>query len=141
MGGFCSKGSAVDKSPSDTTLGPDRVIHERGGVKEERKTVAVEEAAAKRTHEQQQPQQHQQQPPQRQQVQQQHLPVLEATPPGVSGGAGAAPWDGVPSLARQQSQKSGMGAKASALPTSLVLSYFALNVCNAAEFITRRLFR
>ncbi|KAM0861621.1 hypothetical protein ACQ4PT_045771 [Festuca glaucescens] len=114
MGGICSKGSAVDKSPSDTTLGPDRVIHERGAAKEERKTVVLEEAAAKRMHEQQQPQQ--QQAPQQQQP-----PVLdlETAAAGAGGGAGAAPWDGVPSLARQQSQKSGMGmARAGAAKVS-----------------------
>ena len=136
MGAICSKGSAVDKSPSDTTLGPDRVIrhdHERGAVKEEeRKPTVVEEAAAKRTHEQQQPQQ--QQPPQQHQ-QPQRLPALETAAAGVSGGAGAAPWDGVPSLARLPSQKSGMGmaragaAKASALPMFLVFLTFAVNVC------------
>uniref|UniRef100_A0A453G1M1 DUF668 domain-containing protein n=1 Tax=Aegilops tauschii subsp. strangulata TaxID=200361 RepID=A0A453G1M1_AEGTS len=115
MGSFCSKGSAVDKSPSDTTLGPDRVIHhhERGAVKEERKTAA-EEAAAKRMHEQP-PQQHQQ-PPQHQQ------PVPETAASGASAGAGSAPWDGVPSLARNPSQK-GMGmAKAGAAKVSEVSS-------------------
>ncbi|XP_051226384.1 protein PSK SIMULATOR 1 [Lolium perenne] len=117
MGGICSKGSAVDKSPSDTTLGPDRVIHDhdRGAAKEDRKTaVVLEEAAAKRTHEQHPPQQ--QQAPQQQQP-----PVLdlETAAGGPSGGAGAAPWDGVPSLARQQSQKSGMGmARAGAAKVS-----------------------
>ncbi|KAK1687276.1 hypothetical protein QYE76_048124 [Lolium multiflorum] len=110
MGGICSKGSAVDKSPSDTTLGPDRLIHDRGAAKEDRKSVVLEEAAAKRTHEQQPPQQ--QQAPQQQQP-----PVLDLEP--ASGGAGAAPWDGVPSLARQQSQKSGMGmARAGAAKVS-----------------------
>ncbi|XP_047053979.1 protein PSK SIMULATOR 1-like [Lolium rigidum] len=119
MGGICSKGSAVDKSPSDTTLGPDRVIHDhdRGAAKEDRKAAAVlEEAAAKRTHEQQQPQQQHQQAPQQQQP-----PVLDldTAAAGASGGAGAAPWDGVPSLARQQSQKSGMGmARAGAAKVS-----------------------
>jgi hypothetical protein len=138
MGGICSKGSAVDKSPSDTTLGPDRVIHhdhDRGAAKEDRKTTAVlEEAAAKRTHEQ---------PQQQQAPQQQQPPVLDLE---TAGGAGAAPWDGVPSLARQQSQKSGMGmaragaAKASCPPPR---SYFALLccqcVCNAAYFVLCRL--
>lgn len=105
----------MDKSPSDTTLGPDRVIHqhERGAVKEERKTV-VEEAAAKRMHE------HEQQP--QQQPQQQSPPVLETAAPGVTVGAGAAPWDGVPPLARLPSQK-GMGmAKAGAAKVSEVSS-------------------
>ncbi|VAH82388.1 unnamed protein product [Triticum turgidum subsp. durum] len=112
MGSFCSKGSAVDKSPSDTTLGPDRVIHhhERGAVKgEERKTVA-EEAAAKRIQHQQQ----QQQP--------QRISVPETAASGASVGAGSAPWDGVPSLARNPSQK-GMGmAKAGAAKVSEVSS-------------------
>lgn len=111
MGGLCSKGSAVDKSPSDTTLGPGRVVdhHDRLVVKEEKKDVA-REAAAKRMqeehhHHQQQPQQ---QPP---------PPVLvsRTVVPGGSADASAAPWDGVPQLARMPSQRSGMGvAKATA---------------------------
>ncbi|KAF0919301.1 hypothetical protein E2562_029155 [Oryza meyeriana var. granulata] len=112
MGGLCSKGSAVDKSPSDTTLGPDRVVrgHERGAVKEERKTV-VREAAAKRIQEQQQ------------QQRQQAASVPEARGSGVTIDAGEVPWDGVPQLARLPSQKSGMGvAKASAAKVSEVSS-------------------
>uniref|UniRef100_A0A0E0CAY7 DUF668 domain-containing protein n=1 Tax=Oryza meridionalis TaxID=40149 RepID=A0A0E0CAY7_9ORYZ len=98
MGGLCSKGSAVDKSPSDTTLGPDRVVrgHERGGAgvgagKEERKTVA-REAAAKRIQEQQQP-----------------ASVQEAPASRAAIDARELPWDGVPNLAWLPSQKSGMG--------------------------------
>uniref|UniRef100_A0A0E0FWE2 DUF668 domain-containing protein n=1 Tax=Oryza nivara TaxID=4536 RepID=A0A0E0FWE2_ORYNI len=103
MGGLCSKGSAVDKSPSDTTLGPDRVVrgHERGGAgvgvgKEERKTVA-REAAAKRIQEQQQ-----------QQQRQQPASVQEAPASRAPIDARELPWDGVPNLARLPSQKSGM---------------------------------
>uniref|UniRef100_A0A0D3EWV1 DUF668 domain-containing protein n=1 Tax=Oryza barthii TaxID=65489 RepID=A0A0D3EWV1_9ORYZ len=102
MGGLCSKGSAVDKSPSDTTLGPDRVVrgHERGGAgvgvgKEERKTVA-REAAAKRIQEQQQ------------QQRQQPASVQEAPASRAPIDARELPWDGVPNLARLPSQKSGM---------------------------------
>lgn len=107
MGGICSKGSAVDKSPSDTTLGPGRVHdhQERGPVKVEKKTVPEDEAVAKRTQEQhQQPQQ------------EQPVSVSQTATPQ---GAAAAPWDGVPQLARLPSQKSGMGvAKASAAKAS-----------------------
>ncbi|RLN22815.1 uncharacterized protein C2845_PM07G30150 [Panicum miliaceum] len=48
MGGLCSKGSAVDKSPSDTTLGPGRVVdhHDRLVVKEEKKAVVVSEVSS-----------------------------------------------------------------------------------------------
>ena len=61
MGGLCSKGSAVDKSPSDTTLGPGRVVdhHDRLVVKEEKKAV-VGEAAAKKMEEEQHQRQRQQ---------------------------------------------------------------------------------
>jgi len=64
MGGLCSKGSAVDKSPSDTTLGPGRVVdhHDRLVVKEEKKAV-VGEAAAKKMQEEQHQRQRQQPPP------------------------------------------------------------------------------
>ncbi|KAF8716586.1 hypothetical protein HU200_026272 [Digitaria exilis] len=58
-------GSAVDKSPSDTTLGPGRVVdhHDRLVVKEETKAV-VGEVAAKRMQEEHHHQQQQQlQPP------------------------------------------------------------------------------
>uniref|UniRef100_A0A0D9V8F9 DUF668 domain-containing protein n=1 Tax=Leersia perrieri TaxID=77586 RepID=A0A0D9V8F9_9ORYZ len=103
MGGLCSKGSAVDKSPSDTTLGPDRVIrgHERGVVKEERKTVVKREADAKRIQEEQQQQQ--------QQHRQHAASMPESRASGVAIDAGEVPWDGVPQLARLPSQKSGMG--------------------------------
>lgn len=121
MGGLCSKGSAVDKSPSDTTLGPDRVVrgHERGGAgvgvgKEERKTVA-REAAAKRIQEQQQ------------QQRQQPTSVQEAPASRAPIDARELPWDGVPNLARLPSQKSGMGvAKASAAKASGLLVLFVL---------------
>ncbi|XP_015688156.1 protein PSK SIMULATOR 1 [Oryza brachyantha] len=115
MGGLCSKGSAVDKSPSDTTLGPDRVVvrgHERGAVKEERKTVA-KEAAAKTIQEEEQ----------QQQRQQPASSVPETRASGFAIDAGEMPWDGVPQLARLPSQKSGMGvAKASAAKVSEVSS-------------------
>uniref|UniRef100_A0A0D3EWV2 DUF668 domain-containing protein n=1 Tax=Oryza barthii TaxID=65489 RepID=A0A0D3EWV2_9ORYZ len=123
MGGLCSKGSAVDKSPSDTTLGPDRVVrgHERGGAgvgvgKEERKTVA-REAAAKRIQEQQQ------------QQRQQPASVQEAPASRAPIDARELPWDGVPNLARLPSQKSGMGvAKASAAKASGLLVLFVSEV-------------
>lgn len=103
MGGFCSKGSAVDKSPSDTTLGPGREVdrHDRLVVKEEKKAV-VGEAAAKRMQEEQQQQQQPAPPP---------LPVSvsQTAVPGATADNTAAPWDGVPPLARLPSQKSGMG--------------------------------
>ncbi|KAL5227990.1 hypothetical protein ABZP36_016255 [Zizania latifolia] len=114
MGGLFSKGSAVDKSPSDTTLGPDRAVHghERRAVKDERKT-AVTEAASKRMQEQQQEQQ--QQPA--------VASVLEAPVSGAAVDPEAVPWDGVPQLARLPSQKSEMGvAKASAAKVSEVSS-------------------
>jgi hypothetical protein len=121
MGGLCSKGSAVDKSPSDTTLGPGRVVdhHDRLVLKEEKK-AAVGEAAAKRMQEEQ----HQQQllplpalqPP---------LPVSvsQTAVPGGSADASAPPWDGVPQLERLPSQKLGVTAKA-----SFSTSYSAVNL-------------
>jgi hypothetical protein len=112
MGGLCSKGSAVDKSPSDTTLGPGRVVdhHDRLVVKEEKKAV-VGEAAAKRMQEEQHQWQQQQPPP----LPPQSVSVSQTSVPGVSADSSAAPWDGVPQLARLPSQKSGIGvAKATA---------------------------
>ncbi|CAD6228932.1 unnamed protein product [Miscanthus lutarioriparius] len=92
MGGFCSKGSAVDKSPSDTTLGPGRVVdhHDRLVVKEEEKAVAGE-AAAKRMQEEQHQHQQQQQPAQP------PLPVSmsQAAVREASTDTTTAPWDGV----------------------------------------------
>ncbi|AQK99214.1 hypothetical protein ZEAMMB73_Zm00001d012257 [Zea mays] len=104
MGGFCSKESAVDKSPSDTTLGPGRVVdhHDRLVVKEEKKAV-VGEAAAKRIQEEQHQQQRQPAPPPL------HVSVSRTAVPGASADTTAAPWDGVPPLARLPSLKSGMG--------------------------------
>jgi hypothetical protein len=110
MGGLCSKGAAVDKSPSDTTLGTGRVLdrHDHGLVKEEKKTVVGHEAVAKRTQEPLQPPQ-----------QEQPISVSQTAVPGVSYNADAAPWDGVPQLTRLPSQKSGIGvAKASAVKAS-----------------------
>ncbi|CAO2195422.1 unnamed protein product [Urochloa humidicola] len=108
MGGLCSKGSAVDKSPSDTTLGPGRVVdhHDRLVVKEEKKAV-VGEVAAKRIQEEQHQQQPLSLPP--------PVSVSQTAVPESSADASAAPWDGVPYLARLPSQKSGIGvAKATA---------------------------
>ena len=107
LGGLCSKGSAVDKSPSDTTLGPGLLVdhHDRVVVVEEKKTMQGE-AAAKRMQEEQQ------------QVQQ-PVSVSQTAVPGGAVDAATAPWDGVPQLARLPSQKSGMGvAKASAAKAS-----------------------
>ncbi|RCV28339.1 hypothetical protein SEVIR_5G403100v4 [Setaria viridis] len=110
MGGLCSKGSAVDKSPSDTTLGPGRVVdhHDRLVVKEEKKAV-VGEAAAKRMQEEQH--------------QQQQLPVSvsQTAVPGGSADASLPPWDGVPQLARLPSQKSGIGVTAKVSEVSSIL--------------------
>lgn len=102
MGGLCSKGSAVDKSPSDTTLGPGRVVdhHDRLVVKEDKKAV-VGEAAAKRMQEERH-HHHQQQPPP-------PVSMSRAVMPGGSAEASAAPWDGVPQLERLPSQRSGIG--------------------------------
>ncbi|NP_001360973.1 Protein PSK SIMULATOR 1-like [Zea mays] len=107
MGGFCSKGSAVDKSPSDTTLGPGREVdrHDRLVVKEEKKAV-VGEAAAKRMQEEQHQQQQQQQQPAAPPL---PVSVSQTAVPGATADNTAAPWDGVPPLARLPSQKSGMG--------------------------------
>jgi len=120
MGGLCSKGSAVDKSPSDTTLGPGRVVdhHDRLVVKEEKKAV-VGEAAAKKMQEEQH--QRQQPPPPPQSVS-----VSQTSVPGVSADSSTAPWDGVPHLARLPSQRSGIGvAKATAKAS---FQYFLLCV-------------
>lgn len=105
MGGFCSKGSAVDKSPSDTTLGPGRVVdhHDRLVVKEEKRAV-VGEPAAKRMQEGQHQQQQQQPAPPPLPVSMSQAAVREASTDTT-----AAPWDGVPPLARLPSQKLGMG--------------------------------
>jgi hypothetical protein len=80
--------------------------HDRLVVKEEKKAV-VGEAAAKRMQEEQHQHQHQQQ----QQPAQPPLPVSmsQAAVREVSTDTTAAPWDGVPPLARLPSQKSGMG--------------------------------
>ncbi|XP_066307593.1 protein PSK SIMULATOR 1-like isoform X1 [Miscanthus floridulus] len=106
MGGFCSKGSAVDKSPSDTTLGHGRVVdhHDRLVVKEE-KTAVAGEAAAKRMQEEQHQHQQQQQPAQPPLP----VPMSQVAVREASTDTTAAPWDGVPPLARLPSQKSGMG--------------------------------
>ena len=122
MGGLCSKGSAVDKSPSDTTLGPGRVVdhHDRLVVKEEKKPV-VGEAAAKKMQEEQHQRQRQQPP-----LPPQSISVSQTSVPGVSADSSAAPWDGVPQLARLPSQKSGIGvAKATAKAS---FQYFLLCV-------------
>lgn len=104
MGGLCSKGSAVDKSPSDTTLGPGRVVdHQDRVVVKEEKMVVVGEAAAKRMQDEQQ-----QTPPP-------PVSVSQTAVPGGSTDASAPPWDGVPQLARLPSHRSGIGvAKATA---------------------------
>lgn len=105
MGGLCSKVSAVDKSPSDTTLGRNQVAdHEPGAALEVQKPPVSGEAdaAAKRLEEQQQ-----------------SFSFLEGVVPGLAyhGGANAGGDAGSrdsPQLTRSLSQRAGLGkAKAS----------------------------
>ncbi|KAL6848810.1 hypothetical protein ACP4OV_021393 [Aristida adscensionis] len=116
MGGLCSKVSAVDKSPSDTTLSRNQVAdHEPGALEGEKPPVTGEAAAAaaKRVEEQQQ----------QQQQQQQSFSFLESVVPGLAyhGGstAGGAESRTSPQLARSLSQRAGLGkAKAGAAKVS-----------------------
>ncbi|KAL6620293.1 hypothetical protein ACP70R_035432 [Stipagrostis hirtigluma subsp. patula] len=115
MGGLCSKVSAVDKSPSDTTLSRNQVAdHEPVALEGEKPPVAGEAAAAKRVEEQQQ-------------QQEQSFSFLESVVPGLAfhGGAnaGGAESRASPQLARSLSQKAGLGkAKAGAAKVSEVSS-------------------
>jgi len=106
MGGLCSKVSAVDKSPSDTTLGRNQVAdHEpRAALEVEKPPVSGKDtAAAKRLEEQQQ-----------------SFSFLESVVPGLAfnGGANAGGDAGSrtsPQLTRSLSQRAGLGkAKAGA---------------------------
>ncbi|GJN14486.1 hypothetical protein PR202_gb01321 [Eleusine coracana subsp. coracana] len=98
MGGLCSKVSAVNKSPSDTTLGRNQVAdHEAGALEGEKPPVSLEDAEAKRLEEEQQ-----------------SFSFLESVVPGLAfqGGAsagGAAESRASPRLARSLSQKAGLG--------------------------------
>ncbi|CAL4893710.1 unnamed protein product [Urochloa decumbens] len=114
MGGLCSKVSAVDKSPSDTTLGRNQVAdHEPGAALEvEKPPVSAEAtAAAKRMEEQQQ-----------------SFSFMESVVPGLAfhGGANASGDAGSrssPQLTRSLSQRAGLGkAKAGAAKVSEVSS-------------------
>ncbi|RLN28858.1 uncharacterized protein C2845_PM05G37110 [Panicum miliaceum] len=114
MGGLCSKVSAVDKSPSDTTLGRNQVAdHEPGAALEvEKPPVSGEDtAAAKRLEEQQQ-----------------SFSFLESVVPGLAfnGGSHAGGDAGSrtsPQLTRSLSQRAGLGkAKAGAAKVSEVSS-------------------
>ncbi|RLN00971.1 uncharacterized protein C2845_PM06G20820 [Panicum miliaceum] len=114
MGGLCSKVSAVDKSPSDTTLGRNQVAdHEPGAALEvEKPPVSGEDtAAAKRLEEQQR-----------------SFSFLESVVPGLAfnGGANAGGDAGSrtsPQLTRSLSQRAGLGkAKAGAAKVSEVSS-------------------
>ncbi|KAL5203001.1 hypothetical protein ABZP36_013953 [Zizania latifolia] len=111
MGGLCSKVSAVDKSPSDTTLARDQIVdHEPATIKDTKSSVS-REAAAKRVEEQQQ-----------------SFTFLESVVPGLAvygnadvGQAGSR----TPQLARTLSQKAGLGKnKTSAAKVSEVSSLF-----------------
>ncbi|TVT97505.1 hypothetical protein EJB05_57252 [Eragrostis curvula] len=107
MGGLCSKVSAVDKSPSDSTLGRNQVAdHAPGVVEVEKPPASVEDAAAKRQEEQQRQQQQQQH--------QQSFSFLESIVPGLAfqGGSSARGDAGSrasPQLSRSMSQKAGLG--------------------------------
>jgi hypothetical protein len=98
MGGLCSKVSAVDKSPSDTTLGRNQVAdHEPGALEAKKPPASLEDAAAKRLEEQQL-----------------SFSFLEGAVPGLAfqGGAtagGDAKSRASPQLARSLSQKAGLG--------------------------------
>ncbi|PUZ65864.1 hypothetical protein GQ55_3G259800 [Panicum hallii var. hallii] len=114
MGGLCSKVSAVDKSPSDTTLGRNQVAdHEAGAALEvEKPPVSGEDAAAAK----------------RLEEQQRSFSFLESVVPGLAfnGGANAGGGAGSrtsPQLTRSLSQRAGLGkARAGAAKVSEVSS-------------------
>ncbi|TKW27118.1 hypothetical protein SEVIR_3G237400v4 [Setaria viridis] len=114
MGGLCSKVSAVDKSPSDTTLGRNQVAdHEPGAVLEvEKPPVSGEAAAAAK----------------RLEEQHQSFSFMESVVPGLAfrGGhnaGGDAGSRASPQLTRSLSQRAGLGkAKAGAAKVSEVSS-------------------
>ncbi|KAG2619101.1 protein PSK SIMULATOR 1-like [Panicum virgatum] len=114
MGGLCSKVSAVDKSPSDTTLGRNQVAdHEpRAALEVEKPPVSGEDtAAAKRLEEQRQ-----------------SFSFLESVVPGLAFNSGANAGGDAgsrtsPQLTRSLSQRAGLGkAKAGAAKVSEVSS-------------------
>ncbi|KAF0928253.1 hypothetical protein E2562_038990 [Oryza meyeriana var. granulata] len=109
MGGLCSKVSAVDKSPSDTTLGRDQTVDPEPAVIEGAKSIASEEATAKQVEDQQQ-----------------SFAFLESVVPGLavySGADAGQAGSRTPQLAWTLSQKAGLGkTKASAAKVSEVSS-------------------
>ncbi|WVZ98663.1 hypothetical protein U9M48_044071 [Paspalum notatum var. saurae] len=113
MGGLCSKVSAVDKSPSDTTLGRNQVAdHEPGAplVVEKSLVSGEEAAAAKRLEEQQQ---------------QQSFSFMESVVPGIAfhAAGGDAGYRTSPHLTRSLSQRAGFGkGKAGSAKVSEVTS-------------------
>ncbi len=95
MGGLCSKVSAVDKSPSDTTLVRDQIVDPEPALTKRAKSPVVEEATAKRVEDQQQ-----------------SFAFLESVVPGLAvynGADAGQAGSRTPQLARTLSQKAGLG--------------------------------
>ncbi|EEC79274.1 hypothetical protein OsI_20062 [Oryza sativa Indica Group] len=109
MGGLCSKVSAVDKSPSDTTLVRDQIVDPEPALTKRAKSPVVEEATAKRVEDQQQ-----------------SFAFLESVVPGLAvynGADAGQAGSRTPQLARTLSQKAGLGkTKAGAAKVSEVSS-------------------
>uniref|UniRef100_A0A0E0DRR7 DUF668 domain-containing protein n=1 Tax=Oryza meridionalis TaxID=40149 RepID=A0A0E0DRR7_9ORYZ len=109
MGGLCSKVSAVDKSPSDTTLVRDQIVDPEPTLTKRAKSPVVEEATAKRVEEQQQ-----------------SFAFLESVVPGLAvynGADAGQAGSRTPQLVRTLSQKAGLGkTKAGAAKVSEVSS-------------------
>uniref|UniRef100_A0A0D9WGV4 DUF668 domain-containing protein n=1 Tax=Leersia perrieri TaxID=77586 RepID=A0A0D9WGV4_9ORYZ len=109
MGGLCSKVSAVDKSPSDTTLGRGLIVDAEPAAIKGAKPPVVEDATSKRVEEQEQ-----------------SFAFLESVVPGLavySGADGSQAGSRTPQLVRTLSQKAGLGkSKASAAKVSEVSS-------------------
>ncbi|XP_006654440.1 protein PSK SIMULATOR 1-like [Oryza brachyantha] len=108
MGGLCSRVSAVDKSPSDTTLVRDQIVDPEPAVIKGAKLPVSEEATVKRLEDQQQ-----------------SFAFFESVVPGLAYNGADAGQAGsrTPQLARTLSQKVGLGKnKASAAKVSEVSS-------------------